>query len=77
MPRKLPVGSGQKVCQALNKVGFEHKRIKGSHVLLKKESNPKNLIVTIPLHKEIKLGTLNSILKQADITLEIFNYTEK
>ncbi|MDO9045455.1 MAG: type II toxin-antitoxin system HicA family toxin [Methanobacteriaceae archaeon] len=60
------------MCQVLNKAGFTHKNSKGSHVLLKKESSPRNLIVTIPLHKEIKRGTLNNILKQANMSLEEF-----
>jgi len=30
----------------------------------------KNVSVIVPLHKEIKKGTLNSIIKKAEITLD-------
>lgn len=63
---KLPSVSGKKLIRALGKLGFVVVRQKGSHVILQRESN----LITVPLHDPIKKSTLNSILKQADVTLE-------
>ena len=68
---KLPVVSGKKVIKFLVKHGYETVRQKGSHVNLKKTTNPYNRVV-VPLHDEINPGTLNNILKQADITRKQF-----
>jgi len=63
---KLPSVSGKKVIKALEKLGFIVVRQKGSHVILQRESN----MLTVPLHDPIKKSTLNTILKQADVSLE-------
>ena len=63
---KLPSTSGKKVIKALGKLGFVVVRQRGSHVILQRESN----LVTVPLHDPIKKSTLNTILKQADVSLE-------
>jgi len=47
-------------------------REKGSHVKLKRELNGRELIVTIPKHKELKKGVLLNILRQAELTREEF-----
>ena len=70
--RKLPVVSGHKAIKALTKVGFEVVGRKGSHVRLKKKTPTKTYIVIVPLHPEIKTGTLKSILRQAGLTREEF-----
>jgi len=61
---KLPVVSGGDVVKALSKIGFNVVKIKGSHVKLKKG----NIIVIVPLHRELSKSTLLSILRQAGIT---------
>ena len=70
--RKLPVVSGHKAIKALTKAGFEVVGRKGSHVRLKKKTPTKTYIVIVPLHPEIKTGTLKSILRQAGLTREEF-----
>jgi len=68
---KLPVLSGKEVIKALSKIGFEQARTRGSHVILRKEDKDKTKItLPVPLHKELAKGTLKSIIKQAEITLE-------
>ena len=68
---KLPVLSGKEVIKALSKVGFSHVRTRGSHAILNKLDEEKGKItVPVPLHKELAKGTLNSIMKQAGLTLE-------
>lgn len=70
--QKLPVASGHKAIKALTKTGFEVVGRKGSHVRLKKKTPIKTYIVIVPLHPEIKTGTLKSILRQAGLTREEF-----
>jgi predicted RNA binding protein YcfA (HicA-like mRNA interferase family) len=67
---KLPVVSGQECIRALQKIGFEIDRQRGSHVTLIREA-PRNR-VTVPNHKELKPGTLRSILRSADLSVEAF-----
>jgi predicted RNA binding protein YcfA (HicA-like mRNA interferase family) len=63
LPRNL---SGAEVIKALQRLGFEKVRQKGSHVRLCRLSSK----VTVPLHRELHPKTLESILKQAQITIE-------
>lgn len=60
---KLPVLSGPDVVKALQRLGFEQVRQRGSHVVMRRGSDG----TVIPLHKEVKLGTLAGILRQAQI----------
>jgi len=62
------VFSGREILSALSKIGFSFHHQKGSHIFLYNEE--KNASIVIPMHKEIKKGTLNSIIKKAGITLE-------
>jgi len=69
---KLPVVSGYDVIKALQKKGFKIAGIRGSHVKLKKKINRKTILVIVPLHKELKKGTLNAILRQAGLSRHQF-----
>lgn len=63
---KLPRGlSGQRVVKGLRRLGFQVENQEGSHVRL---SNGVRR-VTIPMHRELLPKTLQSILKQAGITI--------
>jgi len=57
---------GNKVTKALGKAGFQVVGQKGSHVRLKKKTSDRIYIVVVPLHSELKKGTLKSILRQED-----------
>ena len=65
---KLKPVSGTKVIKALSKVGFQVVGRKGSHVRLKRKLPDSVYIVIVPLHPEIKKGTLKSILRQAGLS---------
>jgi len=69
----LPVISGIDVIKRLKKAGFIATRQKGSHVRLEKSLENKTIKLTVPLHKELKKGTLNRIIKDAGLTVEEFN----
>ncbi len=47
-------------------------RQKGSHVVLKKETKEGAIGTVVPMHKEIKIGTLKGILELAKVTEEEF-----
>ncbi|MBI1968825.1 type II toxin-antitoxin system HicA family toxin [Candidatus Woesearchaeota archaeon] len=67
---KLPVVSGREIVKVLCKIGFEHVRTKGSHAILNKHTEKGKVTIPVPLHKELAKGTLSSILKQAEMTVE-------
>lgn len=56
--------SGHELIKILSKLGFVAKRQKGSHVIMIKDTGNERLGCIVPLHKEIKVGTLKGILKQ-------------
>ena len=68
MPPSLPQVSGAETVRALEELGFEKLRQKGSHVVMRR--NVAGCVV--PLHREIKKGTLAAILKQAGVSIEAF-----
>ena len=60
--------SGKKLCKIVQRYGWVLKRIKGSHHIFEKEGL--EITLTIPIHgnKDLKIGTLKAILKQANLT---------
>ena len=61
---KLPRGvSADRVIRALERLGYEVIRQKGSHVRLRHEGPPAHAI-TVPLHNPLKTGTLHGILSE-------------
>ena len=67
-PAPLPVTSGAKVMRALETIEFVHVSTRGDHAKLRRTSDRRTVIV--PLHKELKRGTLASILRQCGLTTE-------
>jgi predicted RNA binding protein YcfA (HicA-like mRNA interferase family) len=70
---KLRRISGEEVIQRLEKLGFQRVRQRGSHVVLKKETPEGDIGCVVPLHKELAIGTLRGILKQAKLSVEEFS----
>ena len=70
--RKLPLLSGNEVCEALAKIGYRVDHQTGSHIILRNEIPPYRRL-TVPDHKEIAKGTLRAIIRQTGLTLEEFN----
>ena len=56
----------------LSKEGFVVVGRRGSHIRMKKTAQPRNLIVIIPDHKELAIGTFHAILRQADMKIGDF-----
>jgi len=70
---KLPVVSSDEVLKLLHKEGFEVTRQKGSHISLHKKLEDGSIaLVVVPRKREIKKGTLLSIIKQARMSREEF-----
>ena len=70
---KLPLVSGEQVIKLLQREGFLITRQKGSHVSLHKRSEDGiTRLVVVPRKREIKKGTLLSIIKQTGISREEF-----
>lgn len=65
LPRIKPV----KLLKALKRAGFFIDHVTGSHYILYR--NDKTMPISVPRHnKDLKLGTLKGILKQAKITVK-------
>ncbi|WP_089728580.1 type II toxin-antitoxin system HicA family toxin [Candidatus Thiosymbion oneisti] len=64
---KLKVFSGKEICRLLQRHGFQEVRKKGSHVIMQKLNNGISITIPIPDHKEIRIGTLLSIIRQSGV----------
>ena len=65
---KLPRISGKQCISVFKILGFEEVRQRGSHVVLKMGEAG----CVVPMHHELRTGTLHGILKQAGISREEF-----
>ena len=73
MRRKLPRLSGHEVVELLvRKFGFIVGRQRGSHVVLVKYAGGRKIVTVVPLHPELKPGTLLGVLELAEIDREEF-----
>jgi len=64
--------SGQQAIKALERLGFRQVRQRGTHVILKKSTATGDVGCAVPLHKELKIGTLRGILKLAKVEPQLF-----
>ena len=64
---KLNVLSGKKICEILKRHGFQEVRRKGSHVIMQKKITGSTITIPVPNHKEIKTGTMMSIIRQSGV----------
>ncbi len=65
---KLPRIGSRECLAALQELGFVIARQKGSHIVLR--CGDRGCVV--PNHKEIRIGTLSGILKQAGVSVDEF-----
>jgi predicted RNA binding protein YcfA (HicA-like mRNA interferase family) len=65
---KLPRVSGAQAQRALERLGFQKVRQSGSHVIMRREGKG----CVVPMHAEIKVGTLAGVLRQAEVSPEEF-----
>jgi len=67
---KLPRISGREAVRAFGKAGWSVARQRGSHIVLTKAGSLATL--SVPDHSEIAKGTLRSLIRAADLTIEEF-----
>jgi len=68
IPRDI---SGKNLSKKLEEYGYNITRQKGSHLRLTKISKEGKHNITIPQHKNLKIGTLNNILKDVSESIGI------
>jgi predicted RNA binding protein YcfA (HicA-like mRNA interferase family) len=69
---KLRVMSGRDLCRLLEQHGFKEVRRRGSHIVMQKRTAESTITVPIPDHSEIRIGTLQSIIRQSRIARSFF-----
>lgn len=69
---RLRILSGAEVCHILAEHGFAEVRRRGSHVVMQKVENGGSVTVPVPNHKEIRTGTLLSIIRQSGLSRSEF-----
>jgi predicted RNA binding protein YcfA (HicA-like mRNA interferase family) len=69
---KLRVFSGQEVCAILEQHGFQRVRQRGSHIVMQRVTDAGTTTVPVPDHKELRIGTLRSIIRQTGIPRSLF-----
>lgn len=65
---KLPVVSRDETMRVLVRLGFVEMRQRGSHVVLHRGTDG----CVVPKHRELKIGTITAILKQANVSTDDF-----
>jgi len=63
----LRVLSGNQACAILARHGFLEVRQRGSHIVMQKRLADTTITVPIPNHTELRIGTLQSIIRQSGI----------
>jgi predicted RNA binding protein YcfA (HicA-like mRNA interferase family) len=66
---KLPAMSGKDLIKSLESLGFECRRIRGSHHFLQ-HSNGRTTVVPVHSNETIGPGLLSKILRECEITRE-------
>lgn len=69
---KLPRLSGEEVFRVLEKHGFARVRQRGSHIIMQRRTGETTTTVPVPTHKELRVGTLLSIIRQSQLPRAVF-----
>jgi predicted RNA binding protein YcfA (HicA-like mRNA interferase family) len=69
---KLRVLSGRDACEILRGNGFTEVRQRGSHIIMQRKITGGTITVPVPDHAELKLGTLQSIIRQSQLPRKLF-----
>ena len=71
MSHRLRLCSGAEAVKKFKRTGWTVDRQAGSHVMLVKLDYPYTL--SVPQHKELGIGLLKSLIRQASLSVEEFN----
>lgn len=69
---KLRVLSAYQLCQILEGQGFMQVRQRGSHIIMQKRIEDSTITVPVPNYPEIRIGTLQSIIRQSGLPRTLF-----
>jgi predicted RNA binding protein YcfA (HicA-like mRNA interferase family) len=69
---KLGVFSGEEIVRILESEGFFRARQKGSHLIMQRRIGDGTITVPVPLHRVVRIGTLQSIIRQSGVARERF-----
>ncbi|MDD1621232.1 MAG: type II toxin-antitoxin system HicA family toxin [Methylococcaceae bacterium] len=69
---KLRILSDREVCAILACHGFIQVRQRGSHMVMQKRLADSTITIPVPDHAEIRIGTLQSIIRQSGIAKHEF-----
>ena len=72
MPRLRVLSAGE-VCRILQQSGFYQARQSGSHIVMKKPTPEGERVAIVPNHREIRQGTLKSIIAQSGLDRDLFD----
>jgi predicted RNA binding protein YcfA (HicA-like mRNA interferase family) len=62
--------SGKEIIKIFESLGWEVSRQRGSHIIMTKEG--KTVTLSVPNHREVARGTLRSLIRSANLTVEEF-----
>ena len=65
---KVPRVSGAEAIRSLQRLGFGKIRQNGSHVVMRRGNSG----CVVPMHPELKTGTLAGLLRQAEVSIDEF-----
>lgn len=66
----LPALSGKEVVRVFESFGWRVARQRGSHIIMVREGEL--ITLSIPNHKEVAKGTLRSLIRSANLTVDEF-----
>ncbi|HXA19234.1 MAG TPA: type II toxin-antitoxin system HicA family toxin [Thermoanaerobaculia bacterium] len=60
------------MCRLLSLHGFQEVRRRGSHIVMQKRGAATTITIPVPDHRELRIGTLQSIVRQSQLPRELF-----
>jgi predicted RNA binding protein YcfA (HicA-like mRNA interferase family) len=66
----LPVLSGREVVKAFESFGWNVSRQSSSHIIMTKQGE--TVTLSVPDHREVAKGTLRSLIRAANLTVDEF-----
>jgi predicted RNA binding protein YcfA (HicA-like mRNA interferase family) len=69
---RLGVFSGEEIVRIMESEGFVRARQKGSHLMMQRRTERGTVTVPVPLHRAVRIGTLQSVIRQSGIPRERF-----
>jgi len=69
---RLRVLSGRQVCRILAEHGFAQVRQRGDHLVMQRRLEDTTITVPVPDHRELRIGTLQAIIRQSRLPRDLF-----